>query len=215
MFAKLKRILSWNEPTQRRQRDQITTDDKNDHQNTTLCRFSSDHFFPFILFRPCRITALPCLFTFFPYFFFQVVPLYLCIFIHFWHYFHYYHLTFLICGLIVCPGLSCVADEGRSAVQQAGGAQLVAEHIKCLSLNTEPANEKLLTVFCGVLMNYSNDNGNDLLPGPAPKRQRFVLHLGLFCFSRVIRDVGWQNGVWLLDRLLNSATDFHFFECQY
>ncbi|XP_056431740.1 rap1 GTPase-GDP dissociation stimulator 1 isoform X1 [Gadus chalcogrammus] len=50
------------------------------------------------------------------------------------------------------------SHEGRSAVQQAGGAQLVAEHIKCLSLNTEPANEKLLTVFCGMLMNYSNDN---------------------------------------------------------
>ena len=63
-------------------------------------------------------------------------------------------------------------------MHQAGGAQLVAEHIKCLSLNTEPANEKLLTVFCGMLMNYSNDNGNDLLPGPPPppKRQRFVLH---------------------------------------
>ncbi|KAK0140959.1 Rap1 GTPase-GDP dissociation stimulator 1 [Merluccius polli] len=50
------------------------------------------------------------------------------------------------------------SHEGRSAVHQAGGAQLVAEHIKCLSLNTEPDNEKLLTVLCGMLMNYSNDN---------------------------------------------------------
>lgn len=58
----------------------------------------------------------------------------------------------------------CFADEGRSAVDLAGGAQIVAEHIKSLSQNTEPANEKLLTVFCGMLMNYSNDNGNDHLP---------------------------------------------------
>lgn len=58
----------------------------------------------------------------------------------------------------------CFADEGRSAVDLAGGAQIVAEHIKSLSQNTEPENEKLLTVFCGMLMNYSNDNGNDHLP---------------------------------------------------
>lgn len=50
------------------------------------------------------------------------------------------------------------SHEGRSAVDQAGGAQIVADHIKSLSLNTEPANGKLLTVFCGMLMNYSNDN---------------------------------------------------------
>lgn len=58
----------------------------------------------------------------------------------------------------------CFADEGRSAVDLAGGAQIVAEHIKSLFQNTEPENEKLLTVFCGMLMNYSNDNGNDHLP---------------------------------------------------
>lgn len=58
----------------------------------------------------------------------------------------------------------CFADEGRSAVDLAGGAQIVAEHIKSLSQNTEPENEKLLTVFCGMLMNYSNDNGNDHFP---------------------------------------------------
>ncbi|XP_067117981.1 rap1 GTPase-GDP dissociation stimulator 1 isoform X1 [Osmerus mordax] len=50
------------------------------------------------------------------------------------------------------------SHEGRSAVDQAGGAQIVAEHIKSLSQNTEPANGTLLTVFCGMLMNYSNDN---------------------------------------------------------
>ncbi|XP_061524666.1 rap1 GTPase-GDP dissociation stimulator 1 isoform X1 [Phycodurus eques] len=50
------------------------------------------------------------------------------------------------------------SHEGRSAVDLAGGAQIVAEHIKTLSQNTEPENEKLLTVFCGMLMNYSNDN---------------------------------------------------------
>ncbi|XP_035481459.1 rap1 GTPase-GDP dissociation stimulator 1 isoform X3 [Scophthalmus maximus] len=49
-------------------------------------------------------------------------------------------------------------DEGRRAVDLAGGAQIVAEHIKSLYQNTEPENEKLLTVFCGMLMNYSNDN---------------------------------------------------------
>ncbi|KAK1890112.1 Rap1 GTPase-GDP dissociation stimulator 1 [Dissostichus eleginoides] len=51
-----------------------------------------------------------------------------------------------------------IKDEGRSAVDLAGGAQIVAEHIKSLYQNTEPENEKLLTVFCGMLMNYSNDN---------------------------------------------------------
>ncbi|KAA8582576.1 hypothetical protein FQN60_006247, partial [Etheostoma spectabile] len=50
------------------------------------------------------------------------------------------------------------SHEGRSAVDLAGGAQIVAEHIKSLFQNTEPENEKLLTVFCGMLMNYSNDN---------------------------------------------------------
>ncbi|XP_077445737.1 rap1 GTPase-GDP dissociation stimulator 1 isoform X1 [Stigmatopora argus] len=50
------------------------------------------------------------------------------------------------------------SHEGRSAVDLAGGAQIVAQHIKSLSQNTEPENEKLLTVFCGMLMNYSNDN---------------------------------------------------------
>ncbi|XP_061922151.1 rap1 GTPase-GDP dissociation stimulator 1 isoform X1 [Entelurus aequoreus] len=50
------------------------------------------------------------------------------------------------------------SHEGRIAVDLAGGAQIVAEHIKTLSQNTEVANEKLLTVFCGMLTNYSNDN---------------------------------------------------------
>ncbi|XP_072543870.1 rap1 GTPase-GDP dissociation stimulator 1 isoform X3 [Salminus brasiliensis] len=50
------------------------------------------------------------------------------------------------------------SHEGRSAVDEAGGAQIVAEHIKALAHNTDPATGKLLTVFCGMLMNYSNDN---------------------------------------------------------
>ncbi|KAK6494032.1 rap1 GTPase-GDP dissociation stimulator 1-like isoform X1 [Huso huso] len=50
------------------------------------------------------------------------------------------------------------SHEGRSAVDHAGGAQIVADHIRLLSQNTDPANQKLLTVFCGMLMNYSNDN---------------------------------------------------------
>uniref|UniRef100_A0A8C8MPE2 Rap1 GTPase-GDP dissociation stimulator 1 n=1 Tax=Oncorhynchus tshawytscha TaxID=74940 RepID=A0A8C8MPE2_ONCTS len=50
------------------------------------------------------------------------------------------------------------SHEGRSAVDQAGGAQIVAGHIKSLSQNTDPDNGKLLTVFCGMLMNYSNEN---------------------------------------------------------
>ncbi|KAM9406625.1 rap1 GTPase-GDP dissociation stimulator 1-like isoform 7-T13 [Salvelinus alpinus] len=50
------------------------------------------------------------------------------------------------------------SHEGRSAVDQAGGAQIVAGHIKSMSQNTDPDNGKLLTVFCGMLMNYSNEN---------------------------------------------------------
>lgn len=67
---------------------------------------------------------------------------------------------------LICVPALCFADEGRSAVDQAGGAQLVVQHIISLYQNTEPENEKLLTVFCGMLMNYSNENGNDhLTPG--------------------------------------------------
>uniref|UniRef100_A0A3B5KJB9 Uncharacterized protein n=1 Tax=Xiphophorus couchianus TaxID=32473 RepID=A0A3B5KJB9_9TELE len=50
------------------------------------------------------------------------------------------------------------SHEGRNAVHLAGGAQIVAEHIKSLSQNTDPEKERLLAVFCGMLMNYSNDN---------------------------------------------------------
>uniref|UniRef100_A0A8C2K7H5 Rap1 GTPase-GDP dissociation stimulator 1 n=1 Tax=Cyprinus carpio TaxID=7962 RepID=A0A8C2K7H5_CYPCA len=55
-------------------------------------------------------------------------------------------------------GNICYDNEGRSAVDAAGGAQIVAEHIKSLAESTDPATGKLLTVFCGMLMNYSNDN---------------------------------------------------------
>ncbi|XP_061048587.1 rap1 GTPase-GDP dissociation stimulator 1 isoform X4 [Eubalaena glacialis] len=50
------------------------------------------------------------------------------------------------------------SHEGRSAVDQAGGAQIVIDHLRSLCSKTDPANEKLLTVFCGMLMNYSNEN---------------------------------------------------------
>ncbi|CAD7676726.1 unnamed protein product [Nyctereutes procyonoides] len=50
------------------------------------------------------------------------------------------------------------SHEGRSAVDQAGGAQIVIDHLRSLCSITDPTNEKLLTVFCGMLMNYSNEN---------------------------------------------------------
>ncbi|XP_036876078.1 rap1 GTPase-GDP dissociation stimulator 1 isoform X1 [Manis javanica] len=50
------------------------------------------------------------------------------------------------------------SHEGRSAVGQAGGAQIVIDHLRSLCSITDPASEKLLTVFCGMLMNYSNEN---------------------------------------------------------
>ncbi|XP_038625099.1 rap1 GTPase-GDP dissociation stimulator 1 isoform X1 [Tachyglossus aculeatus] len=50
------------------------------------------------------------------------------------------------------------SHEGRRAVDQAGGAQIVIDHLRSLGSVTETANEKLLTVFCGMLMNYSNEN---------------------------------------------------------
>ncbi|KAI4572531.1 hypothetical protein MJG53_006028 [Ovis ammon polii x Ovis aries] len=50
------------------------------------------------------------------------------------------------------------SHEGRSAVDQAGGAQIVVDHLRSLCSKTDPASEKLLTVFCGMLMNYSNEN---------------------------------------------------------
>nr|XP_036266906.1 rap1 GTPase-GDP dissociation stimulator 1 isoform X4 [Pipistrellus kuhlii] len=50
------------------------------------------------------------------------------------------------------------SHEGRNAVDQAGGAQIVIDHLRSLCGRTDPANEKLLTVFCGMLMNYSNEN---------------------------------------------------------
>ncbi|XP_075607688.1 rap1 GTPase-GDP dissociation stimulator 1 isoform X8 [Balearica regulorum gibbericeps] len=51
------------------------------------------------------------------------------------------------------------SHEGRNAVDHAGGAHIVVDHIRSLCSKTDPASEKLLTVFCGMLMNYSNENG--------------------------------------------------------
>ncbi|KAG9339154.1 hypothetical protein JZ751_024186 [Albula glossodonta] len=64
-------------------------------------------------------------------------------------------------------------NEGRRAVEEAGAAQIVAEHLKTLSQNTQPANGKLMTVFCGMLMNYSNDDG--LTPLLTPSASGAVL----------------------------------------
>uniref|UniRef100_A0A803SU74 Rap1 GTPase-GDP dissociation stimulator 1 n=1 Tax=Anolis carolinensis TaxID=28377 RepID=A0A803SU74_ANOCA len=50
------------------------------------------------------------------------------------------------------------SHEGRSAVDHAGGAEIVIDHLRSLCSKTDPASEKLLTVFCGMLMNYSNEN---------------------------------------------------------
>ncbi|XP_063773680.1 rap1 GTPase-GDP dissociation stimulator 1 isoform X2 [Pseudophryne corroboree] len=50
------------------------------------------------------------------------------------------------------------SHEGRRAVDQAGGAQIVVDHLRSICTLTDPANEKLMTVFCGMLMNYSNEN---------------------------------------------------------
>uniref|UniRef100_A0A8V0XPB8 Rap1 GTPase-GDP dissociation stimulator 1 n=1 Tax=Gallus gallus TaxID=9031 RepID=A0A8V0XPB8_CHICK len=50
------------------------------------------------------------------------------------------------------------SHEGRSAVDHAGGAHIVVDLIRSLCSKTDPASEKLLTVFCGMLMNYSNEN---------------------------------------------------------
>ncbi|KAJ1218828.1 hypothetical protein NDU88_006400 [Pleurodeles waltl] len=50
------------------------------------------------------------------------------------------------------------SHEGRIAVEQAGGAQIVVDLLRSQCTITDPANQKLMTVFCGMLMNYSNDN---------------------------------------------------------
>ncbi|XP_034627635.1 rap1 GTPase-GDP dissociation stimulator 1 isoform X1 [Trachemys scripta elegans] len=57
------------------------------------------------------------------------------------------------------------SHEGRSAVDHAGGAQIVVDHLRSLCSKTDPANEKLLTVFCGMLMNYSNENETVTIQG--------------------------------------------------
>ncbi|KAM6076055.1 rap1 GTPase-GDP dissociation stimulator 1 isoform 5-T5 [Chlamydotis macqueenii] len=80
------------------------------------------------------------------------------------------------------------SHEGRNAVDHAGGAHIVVDHIRSLCSKTDPASEKLLTVFCGMLMNYSNENGKQhqkfalCLSGEQPhekkKKVNKVLNLG-------------------------------------
>uniref|UniRef100_A0A6I8RPK2 RAP1, GTP-GDP dissociation stimulator 1 n=1 Tax=Xenopus tropicalis TaxID=8364 RepID=A0A6I8RPK2_XENTR len=48
--------------------------------------------------------------------------------------------------------------EGRRAVDQEGGAQIVVDHLRSMCTLTDPSSEKLMTVFCGMLMNYSSEN---------------------------------------------------------
>ncbi|XP_048092046.1 rap1 GTPase-GDP dissociation stimulator 1 [Alosa alosa] len=50
------------------------------------------------------------------------------------------------------------SQEGRSAVEAAGGAERAYELIVRLAPSTDPPTGKLLTVLCGMLMNYSNEN---------------------------------------------------------
>lgn len=72
----------------------------------------------------------------------------------------------------------CFTDEGRNAVDHAGGAHIVVDHLRSLCSKTDPASEKLLTVFCGMLMNYSNENGKQhrkfalCLPGEQPQQKK-------------------------------------------
>ncbi|OCT97214.1 hypothetical protein XELAEV_18009443mg [Xenopus laevis] len=48
--------------------------------------------------------------------------------------------------------------EGRRTVDQEGGAQIVVDHLRSRCTLTDPSSEKLMTVFCGMLMNYSSEN---------------------------------------------------------
>ncbi|KAM9579410.1 LOW QUALITY PROTEIN: rap1 GTPase-GDP dissociation stimulator 1 [Guaruba guarouba] len=75
------------------------------------------------------------------------------------------------------------SHEGRNAVDHAGGAHIVVDHIRSLCSKTDPASEKLLTVFCGMLMNYSNENGKQhqkfalCLPGEQPDQRKDKIKL--------------------------------------
>lgn len=81
----------------------------------------------------------------------------------------------------------CFTDEGRNAVDHAGGAHIVVDHIRSLCSKTDPASEKLLTVFCGMLMNYSNENGKQhrkfalCLPGEQPHQKRKKIKVKVNC----------------------------------
>ncbi|XP_062372374.1 rap1 GTPase-GDP dissociation stimulator 1 isoform X1 [Sardina pilchardus] len=50
------------------------------------------------------------------------------------------------------------SQEGRSAVEAEGGAERAFELLVRLAPSTDPHTGKLLTVLCGMLMNYSNEN---------------------------------------------------------
>lgn len=124
--------------------------------------------------------------------------MFLCVFQVVLIFFPFISSIYFLCGWFVSWPL-CFSDEGRSAVDLAGGAQIVAELIKSLYQNTEPENEKLLTVLCGMLMNYSNDNGNDP-PPPSPKKLTtlrelvkafWFLYTDNLCFSVLALCLSW------------------------
>ncbi|GAB0188886.1 rap1 GTPase-GDP dissociation stimulator 1 [Grus japonensis] len=105
------------------------------------------------------------------------------------------------------------SHEGRNAVDHAGGAHIVVDHIRSLCSKTDPASEKLLTVFCGMLMNYSNENGKQhrkfalCLPGEQPhqkkkeKRKKLNSTILLFGVSMCVTEGHGAIAIQVLDTL--------------
>ncbi|XP_054679818.1 rap1 GTPase-GDP dissociation stimulator 1 isoform X7 [Grus americana] len=105
------------------------------------------------------------------------------------------------------------SHEGRNAVDHAGGAHIVVDHIRSLCSKTDPASEKLLTVFCGMLMNYSNENGKQhqkfalCLPGEQPhqkkkeKRKQLNSTILLFGVSMCVTEGHGAIAIQVLDTL--------------
>jgi len=105
----------------------------------------------------------------------------------------------------------CFTDEGRNAVDHAGGAHIVVDHIRSLCSKTDPASEKLLTVFCGMLMNYSNENGKQhqkfalCLPGEQPHQTRKKIKVIVNCsFTLWILTLSYSEKM----KYLNSHVQF-------
>ncbi|ETE64516.1 Rap1 GTPase-GDP dissociation stimulator 1, partial [Ophiophagus hannah] len=92
-------------------------------------------------------------------------------------------------------------NEGRSAVDHAGGAQIVIDHLRSLGSKTDPANEKLLTVFCGMLVNYSNEN--DTL-------QSQLINMGVIPTLVKLLGIHCQNSFGNLAELESSKEQFAY-----